>query len=402
LGATLPVVLSFEEALERVLQAAPRVDPEVVPSAEGRGRVLSRPLIAKEPLPPFDYSAMDGYALRVGDLLAEGGRLPVQGESRTGHAPPALRSGSTCRIFTGARIPQGADAVVMQEDVERDGSLAIFSKRPELGAHIRRAGEDLPAGAPALEAGTRLGAFHLGLLAALDQPTVEVARRPRVGILATGDELRAPGAPPREGAIPESNTWVLSALAQSAGAVVLTTSRVGDDAEETQEAIRRGLDEVDLLVTIGGVSVGDHDVVRPALERAGVTPSFWKVAIKPGKPLLFGRAGQGVVLGLPGNPASAQVTFALFGMPLLRAMQGDAMPGPVFRPMTLTEDVKQRAGRRGFYRARTAGAKVTPLRGQSSGSTVSMARADALLTLPATSSGAAAGDLVEVLPFEAL
>jgi molybdopterin molybdotransferase len=396
-------LLSFDDALARVLAAAPRLATERVSLDDALGRVLAEPLVAAAPLPPFDHSAMDGYAVRTETFGGAGPwRLPIVGESRTGYPAPALPTGAVCRIFTGAPIPEGADAVVMQENVTRDGIVVEIGERPRAGDHIRRAGEDLAAGARALESGTRIGPFQLGLVAAADRAAVRVAVRPRVSIVCTGDELRDPGSPARAGSIPESNGYVLAALARSAGAVVRVAARTGDDREATRGALENGLRASDLLVTVGGVSVGDHDVVRPALEAAGVALDFWKVAIKPGKPLVLGRAGDRVVLGLPGNPVSAQVTFALFGLPLLRAMQGDRRAVRPPRPMTLAADLPQKPGRRGFYRATLSGSEVTPLAGQSSGAVTSMAWADALIVLPETSTGARRGDTVGVYVLEAL
>jgi molybdopterin molybdotransferase len=396
-------VLRFDDALSRVLQEARALDAERVPLTQGVGRVLAAPLRASRPLPPFDYSAMDGYGVRAADFAGIGPwTFPVVGESRTGRAAPRLDPSTVCRIFTGAAIPSRADAVVMQEDVEREGSLATFRVAPTSGAHVRFAGEDLAAGTMALDAGTRLGPLQLGLVAALDEAEVVVARRPRVVIVCTGDELRAPGSPDRPGSIPETNGIVVGALARSAGAEVTLAPRTADDADATRLALEAALGSADLVVTIGGVSVGDHDVVRPALEAAGARLSFWKVAIKPGKPLVLGRAGSTVVLGLPGNPASAQVTFALFGMPLIRAMQGDRRAVAAARRMIITEDLLHKPGRRGFYRAIMDQGRVTPLPGQSSGATTSMAWADALISIPEDSSGVTAGAEVDVYDLGAL
>jgi molybdopterin molybdotransferase len=391
-------MLNFDEALVKVLEHAPGLATERVRLDEALGRVLAQDVHARSPLPPHDYSAMDGYAVdTLGFAGAPPWELPVVGESRTGRVAPALTPGSVCRIFTGAPIPAGADAVVMQEDVERSGERARFATRPSPGDHVRRAGEDLAASALALAAGTRLGAPQLGLLAALDHADVPVAKRPRVTILATGDELRKPGSPARPGTIPESNGVAVAALARGAGADVRAVDPAPDDPDVTRKRLLEALASSDLVVTIGGVSVGDYDVVRPALQAAGVELAFYKVAMKPGKPLTLGRRGDTVVLGLPGNPVSAQVTFTLFGLPLLRRMQRDRRELPVPRRLRLGADLRQKPGRRGHYAATVSGDVATPLSGQSSGSTTSLAWADALVVLPETSSGAARGELVDVL-----
>lgn len=391
-------MLPFEEALGHVLGRARALETESVPIDQALGRVLAEPLAARAPLPPFDYSAMDGYALDSSRLPDRGPwQLRVSAESRTGHPAGPLEPDTACRIFTGAAIPGGADAVIMQERTERRGDTLTLLERPAAGAHIRRAGEDLSSGAVALEAGTRLGPYQLGLVAALDRATLPVARQPRVEILCTGDELRAPGSPPRPGSIPESNSVVLRALAERAGAVVRVARPENDDRAMIEQAIFGALERADLLVTVGGVSVGDYDVVRPALEAAGATVDFWKVAIKPGKPLVLGHAEHAVVLGLPGNPVSAQLTFALFGLPLIRAMQRDRHPTPTATRRVLAEAITQSPGRRGFYRGRLDGDRVYPLAGQSSGATTSLARADALIVVSETAEGAAAGETVDVL-----
>jgi molybdopterin molybdotransferase len=395
-------MLTFDEALARVLQEAPQLGAETVALPEAHGRVLAASVRAAFPLPPHDYSAMDGYALHTASVAGEPPwDLVVRGESRTGRVAPRLEPGSACRIFTGAEIPEGANAIVMQENVEREGDRLRVSTRPREGEHVRRAGEDVQAGSVVLEAGTRLGAYQLGLLAAVDCGQVTVARRPRVTIVSTGDELRPPGSPRRPASIPESNGVAIAALAASAGATIDLREPAGDDAEETRRKFAAALDTSDVLVTIGGVSVGDYDLVRPALEAAGVRLDFYKVAIKPGKPLTLGRRGDTVVLGLPGNPVSAQVTFALFGLPLLRRLQGDRRGPPVARRLRLSAPIRQKTGRLGFYPATVAGDVATPLSGPtgqtSSGSTTSLAWADALVVVPADSIGLDAGDLADVL-----
>jgi molybdopterin molybdotransferase len=391
-------MLTFDEALARVLQDAPSLSTETVALKQAHGRVLAETVRAAFPLPPHDYSAMDGYALDAQRLSGEPPwDLLVRGESRTGRIAPPLEPGTACRIFTGATIPEGASAVVMQENVEHLGERVRLSVRPTPGEHVRRAGEDLLAGAIVLETGSHLGAYQLGLLAAVDRGTIDVARRPRVTIVPSGDELRAPGSEGRPASIPESNGIAIAALARTAGAMVDVQEPSKDDPDETRRKIAAALDVSDLVVTIGGVSVGDYDVVRPALEAAGVRLDFYKVAIKPGKPLTLGRRGDTVVLGLPGNPVSAQVTFALFGLPLLRRLQRDRRGAPAARPLKLAAPIRQKTGRLGFYAATVVGDVATPLSGQSSGSTTSLAWADALVVVPAECTGYETGELAGVL-----
>jgi len=394
-------MLPFADALQRIIESAPRMASERIELGLGVGRVLAEDLMAHAPLPGFDYSAMDGYAVALSEFAAFNGAgpwsLPVRGESRAGALATPLLAGSTCRIFTGAPIPAGADAVVMQEEVTRVGDTASFAKAPALGAHIRRRGEDLSEGALALARGTRLTPFQIGLAAAVDRNELLVARRPRVTILCTGEELRSPGSPALPGSIPDSNGPSLAALVAATGAIPVLAPRTGDTLQATEAALRDALRNCDLLLTVGGVSVGEHDLVRAALARVGAELEFWKVQIRPGKPLAFGRHGETLILGLPGNPVSAQITFALFGMPLLRAMQGDRQPIPARGRARLQNALRQSPGRTGFYRVQLQGDLAITAANQASGSAASLAHADALVILPPESSGLDAGDSVELI-----
>ena len=395
-------MLTFDEARARLLTDVVRVGVERVPLRDAAGRVISRAIVARDPLPRFDNSAMDGYAIAVADLEGPGPwTLAVTGESAAGAPAPQLAPNSACRIFTGAPLPARADAVVMQEHVEREASAIRFESRPRVGAHIRRAGEDMRVGESALKPGTRLGPGHLALAAMLAHVEIEVARRPLVTILCTGNELRAPGEIAGAATIPESNSAPLGALAAQAGAIVRVAPIAPDDPHAMVEAVRAALSSTDLLLTVGGVSVGDHDVVRPALERAGIALDFWKVAMKPGKPLAVGRSAHAHVLGLPGNPASAIVTFALFGMPLLRAMQGDARPRATPLRAALTHDCKRSPDRlelaRAILEVKDGALVVRTLANQSSGAATSLASSDSVAVLPAGSAPLRAGTIVDVV-----
>ncbi len=391
-------VLSFAEALKRVLDDVEALGGERVPLRAGAGRVLARDLRADTALPRFDYSAMDGYAVSTRDFAGAGPwQLPLRGESRAGAVPGALVPASACRIFTGAPLPSGADAVVAQEDTRLAEGRVAFAQPPDVHQHVRRRGEDLALGELALAAGSRLGAYQLGLAAALDQVDVLVARRPRVSIVCTGDELRSPGQLGGPTSVPESNGLSVALAAERVGAYAELAPFASDDPEATRASLTKLLGATDLLITIGGVSVGDYDVVRPALEAAGARLDFWKVQIKPGKPLVYGRCGKTRILGLPGNPVSAQLTFALFGLPLLRALQGELDPRPRFQTARLLAALPQRPGRLGFYRARCSAEGVLPLENQASGNVASLARADALIAVPADSAGYAEGEWVEIL-----
>ena len=396
-------MLSFDEARQRLLSGVARLSAERVCAGDAIGRVLAQDLVARDSLPPFDHSAMDGYALDAGGL--EGPppwRLEVVGESTAGAEPPALAPGTACRIFTGARVPARADTVVMQESVHREGSLAVIHGRPTPGQHVRRRGEDLAAGGLAIASGSRLSPGGLALAAMLDRPELLVTRRPRVTILCTGNELRAPGDRPdrmREASIPESNSSPLAALARQAGALVRIAAIARDDRDEVGRAITAALEGTDVLLTIGGVSVGDHDLVRPALERVGVAIDFWKVAIKPGKPLAVGSISGVRILGLPGNPASAMVTFAVFGAPLLRALQGDAKPHGLRLPVRLAAPRKQSSERLELVRAvlevedGVLQARVHD--NQASGAATSLANSDGLALVTAGAGVLPAGAVVD-------
>jgi molybdopterin molybdotransferase len=399
-------VLSFEQAQQRILALAARLGEEQVPAARSAGRVIAQDVRASTDAPAFDASTMDGYAVRAADLAGE--TLPVVGESRAGARAPRLAPRTACRIFTGAPMPEGADTVVMQEEVTRDADRVTFRAAYVPGTNVRRRGEDLRAGDVALPAGARIGPAQLAMLASLDLTTVTVARQPRVAILATGDELRAPGSGGGSGApsIPESNSPALAAMAAAAGGAVTVRPPVGDDPGAVRDALGAALASCDVLVTVGGVSVGDHDVVRPALEACGVTLEFWRVAIKPGKPLAVGRRGEPettIVLGLPGNPVSAMVTFALFGVPLLRALQGDASPVPRASRGRLAAAVRRKAGRLEFARATVdASGAVSLLPQQASGAIVGLCRADALACLPADAESLEAGAEIALYTFAEL
>jgi molybdopterin molybdotransferase len=396
-------MLDFELARRRILAEVKPLAGELVPVDEADGRVLSEDLRASLDLPPFDYSAMDGYAVRAADFSGAGPwQLRVSAEQRAGGSGRALAAGTAARIFTGAPLLDGADSVIMQEDAERAGDSVTFRAAPSLGNHVRRRGEDLASGAVALTRGTRLNPFRLGLAAAIDCAHVRVARRPRVALLCTGDELRDAGSPIRPGSIPDSNGPSLAALARRTGAVVRRLPRTSDDLESTRGALRHALGDCDLLLTVGGVSVGDHDVVKAALEAEGVTLDFWKVKIKPGKPLAFGRREDAFVLGLPGNPVSAQLTLSLFGLPLLRALQGDADAVPRAVDVRLGNAISQKPGRLGFYRARMIDGVAQVHDNQASGAPTSMAQADVLVMVPEDSSGLPAGATAQALRLDDL
>lgn len=393
-------MLDFEFARQRFLDVAPILGHETQPTDRALGRVLAESVHARRAVPEFDTSAMDGYALRAEDCPSLPYRLNVEGEAPAGAARSRLRVGTAMRIFTGAAVPEGADTVVMQEHVRRDGA-AIVGERPlTRGQNIRRQGEDLPAMAVALERGQRISAGALGLLSFLDCAAITVAKSPRVTLLCTGSELRAPGSEGRPGSISESNSPVVEALARQAGATILERTIVHDEVHALEAAVEHALKESDLLITIGGVSVGDYDLVRPALISAGFELEVQQVRIKPGKPITLGHRNEKLAIGLPGNPLSAVVTFALFGMPLLRAMQGDAQPIPLPLSVPVMSPLKRDAAKTriviGSVSRTNDNAGFVPHANQTSGSTLALGQSDGFVIVEP---GAASTEVGATLPF---
>jgi len=388
---------ALDLVLQSVVSAATRpLGVERVSLSEAAGRVLAEDVHAGAPVPLHDYSAMDGYAVLAEDLAGSGPwRLPVTGECRTGHPTAAFAAGGAVRIFTGAALPAGADAVVMQENTTREGSTVTVQQAPRPGENVRHAGDDLEAGQLALGRGTRLGGYQVGLLASVDRSEVLVARRPRVVVVCTGDELRPPGSPGAPG-LAESNGVALEALARVAGASATRGPILKDDPVATRQALEQACAQYDVVLTVGGVSVGDHDLVRPTLAELGAEIVFGKVAIKPGKPVMLARRGACWILGLPGNPASAQVTFSVFGMLLLRALQGDEHPVPERRTLRLARALRQKPGRVGLYRGRARGDEVEILDNQASGATTAIAWANCFAIMPSDVAELAAGAPIEV------
>ena len=376
-------LLSIEAALERVLARVRPLDHETVATAGSAGRVLAEDVAARVDLPPFPSSAMDGYALRAEDTP---GRLPVVFRIAAGiPAERPLAAGEAMAISTGGAVPDGADAVIQIElVVESDNELEV--REPvEPGANVRPIGGDVRAGEIVLSRGTRLGAAQVGALAAIGVPAVSVTRRPRVVVLSTGTELRAPGEELRPGQIYESNGAMLAAALEAAGAVVERIGPVPDDESEHRRALEQGL-EADVLVSSGGVSVGPHDLVRRILAELGVEEDFWGVSVRPGKPLAFGVRGDTLVFGLPGNPVSSLVSVELFVRPALLALQGAIDPGPRYETAVLSSPLRRNPARDHLARARTVsgadGTALEPLTGQESHMIARAAGADALVLVP--------------------
>jgi molybdopterin molybdotransferase len=413
-------LLSLDEVLTRMLAvASDRViaETEKLATFDALGRVLARGVVSALDVPPADNSAMDGYALRAADLPAAGTLLPVSQRIPAGVVGQALQPGTAVRIFTGAQLPVGADAVVMQEHCEAIaaetglGAVRIDSV-PQVGQWVRRRGEDVQHGAEVLAAGTRLTPQALGLAASVGASRLTVRRRPRVALFSTGDELVMPGESLKPGAIYNSNRFTLRGLLQAAGCEVADLGIVPDRLDATRDALRRAAQGNDLILSSGGVSVGEEDHIKPAVKAEGWLEA-WAVAMKPGKPLVFGAvrrqagagvdpgadAGEALFMGLPGNPVSSFVTFLLAVAPVLRAIQGCAERLPRAVPLRAEFDWPRPDRRREFLRARiTVQGGVVLFPNQSSGVLTSAVWADGLIDLPALQQ-VQHGDTVQFLSF---
>jgi molybdopterin molybdotransferase len=380
-------MISVDEARSRLFAAAPRLPAETVPLGAAAGRVTAEPIVALRTQPPFRSSAMDGYAVRADEI--DGG-LMVVGQSAAGaRYGSALGRHEAVRIFTGAPVPDGADAVLIQEDARLETGRLYATARVTAGDNIRAEGLDFRVDDVLVAAGTRLEPRHLALVGAGGHPTVRVARRPRVAFLSTGDELVPPGSSAGPDQIVASVTPALAALVERAGGEAIDLGIAPDDVSAIVAGVRDGLATADVLVTLGGASVGDHDVVRPALAELGIALDFWRVAIRPGKPLMF--APSPLVLGLPGNPVSGVVCALLFLLPLVEAMQG-ATPGPELLEGILGTPLPQNGPRRDHLRARRDGRTLTPFPVQDSSMLSVLAAADALIVREPDAPAAAAGD----------
>lgn len=375
MSALLPV----EDAQARLLALRGPLLPEKISFSECFGRYTSDDILAQRDQPGAPLSAMDGYAIRFDDLP---GPWTVIGESAAGAAPNrTVNAGEAMRIFTGAIVPDGADTVIVQEDIAADGTtLTLTGDGPATrDRHIRARATDFAAGDCLLPAGTRLtpGAIAAAAMSGADQLTV--GRRPRVAILATGDELVQAGRALTAGQIPDSNSPMLSAMLAGEPAVVSLPHHVRDDRAILTKLLKDLARRHDVIVTVGGASVGDHDHVRGALQDAGGTIDFWKIAMRPGKPLIAGTIGDAALLGLPGNPSSAFVTATLFLLPLVRHLAGARNPLPAIHQAPLATALDSGGGRRDYLRARLEIGRLTPLIGQDSGMTMPLATANALL-----------------------
>ncbi|ABD88006.1 molybdopterin molybdotransferase MoeA [Rhodopseudomonas palustris] len=392
--ALMPVA----DALAAILSGADPLPEQPVALDQAHHRVLARDLAARRTQPPQAMSAMDGYAIRGGDATAPGTRLRVVGEVAAGRPiERALGQGEAIRIFTGGVVPEGADTVVIQEDCSRDGDVVILDAPAKFGRHIRPAGIDFNEGDVLLRQGVRLSDRDLALAASMNHPLLPLRRRPRVALLATGDELLMPGATPGPGQILYSNGYALHALAREEGAETFDLGIAADTLDSTTAAIRRARAEnADILVTTGGASAGDHDMVLRSLQAEGVEMAFWKIAMRPGKPMMHGRLGAMRVIGLPGNPVSSYVCAYLFMVPLIRALGGRSDVAHCREVAVLGQDLPANDGREDYLRAAlsfddTGRLVATPVQRQDSSLLGYLSKAQALLIRPPLAPAATAG-----------
>jgi molybdopterin molybdotransferase len=399
-------VLSVAEARARVLAPLRPTTTEIVGLSEAWGRVLAAPVLARLTQPPVDVSAMDGYALRAADGVL-GAHLTVIGAAPAGHPfTGTVGPGEAVRLFTGSVVPSGADTILLQEDATRDGDTVIVREACDTGRHIRRAGQDFVAGSELLQPGRRLGARDIGLAAAGNHPWLAVHRRPTVAILATGDEIAMPGEPLSPGGIVSSNAHALAALVRAGGGEAITMPVAADDRAALGAAIDQ-VHGVSMLVTTGGASVGDHDLVQAALVERGFKLDFWKIAMRPGKPLISGSVAGVPVLGLPGNPVSALICAALFLLPSLDVLSGQSAGAPRTEWAVLGAALRPNDARADHLRsALVIGADgsltVMPFDRQDSGMLSALARADALILRAPHAPAVAAGELVEIIRLDHL
>ena len=395
-------MLTVRDAHARVIAAFSPLPAETVSVADAAGRVLASAPKARLTQPPSDLSAMDGYAVRAEDVPAAPTTLKLVGQAPAGGSyDHALKPGETVRIFTGGPLPMGADAIVIQEDTKADGDKITILEAPRPGRHIRKAGLDFSAGDAPFKAGRTLTTRDVALAAAMNLPWLSVHRKPRVAILSTGDELVLPGEPVGRNQIVSSSGIAVAALMRAWGAEPTLFDIARDDAKLIQDHIAAGAQH-DLLITLGGASVGDHDLVQAALKAQGFAMDFWRIAMRPGKPLMFAAKDRARVLGLPGNPVSTMVCSLLFVKPALERMLGQPGDMPATKPARLAIDVKQNDLREDYVRARASrGADgnltVEPHKIQDSSMLSVLAWSNALLVRPAHDPARKAGDLVQVI-----
>lgn len=389
----MSALIPLEEAQKRLIDLAPRLGAETLPANEALGRYLAGDLNAKRDQPAADMSAMDGYAIRFED---RDGPWKLVGECKAGSPPcRAIVSGETARIFTGALLPDGADTVVMQENVESDGETVSLTAEPSSfkGRHVRSKGGDFSQGEIALQSGALLNSAALGHAVIAGYGALSVGMLPKIAIVSTGDELIEPGGEPLPHQIPASNDVMISTMVSGKTSETRNLSRIVDDLDIICEALESAKD-CDIIVTIGGASVGDHDLIGPAFEKLGAEIDFYKIAMQPGKPVMAGKYGNAVVLALPGNPASAFVSATLFLLPLIKYMAGAACHLPIQKMAQTTAHLESVTKRTKFLRAVVDQNGITPFNSQDSAKLSVLAASNALLIRPAFSPDIEIGELV--------
>lgn len=393
-------LMPVAEAQARLLALATPLPVETVPLADARGRWLATPVAALRDQPWADLSAMDGYAIRFADMP---GPWTIAGESRAGGEPPSapLRRAEAMRIFTGAPLPQGADSILVQEDASADkGRLLLTGDGPGgSGRHIRRRGSDFAAGAPLLDAGAAIGPRQIALAAVAGHGALSVRRRPRIALLSSGDELVRPGDPVPPGKLPASNDAMLAAMLAGVGCETVDMGLIPDRMDALVDAFQQAA-KCDIILSTGGASVGDHDLIRPALLEAGGSIDFWKIAMRPGKPLIAGRMGDAIMLGLPGSPVSAFVTAHLFLLPLARSMMGAPDPLPRRQQVSTAIGVPGGGSRAEYRRVIVDDGRLTDLLDRDSGALRPLSLANALLERPVDAPSVQAGEQVTVMMLE--
>ena len=394
-------LISVDEALARITGALTPVGSEMVSIAQAHGRVLAQAVISNRTQPPFAVSAMDGYAVRAGDVANVPAKLTIIGQAPAGGAfTGAVGPGQAVRIFTGGPLPKGADTIVIQENTQADGDQVTVTQPVTAGRHIRAEGLDFRTGDEMLAEGRRLGARDVALAAAMNVPWLCVRRRPRLALLATGDELVRPGEPIGPHQIVSSNALGLAAMIAACGGEAIDLGIAADDREELR-AMALGARGADMLITLGGASVGDHDLVQSVLGEAGLKVDFWKIAMRPGKPLIFGHMGQTPMLGLPGNPVSSMVCGLLFVRPAIAALLGEVGGGNYTGAAILGADMGANDNRQDYVRASlSADGVATPFTVQDSAMLSSLAKAGCLIIRPPHAPVARAGESVPVLVLE--
>ncbi len=396
-------MLGYAQALERVLSATRPLGTRELDLSLGSGRVLAAPVTARMNQPPFDGSAMDGYAVRADDT-GEGAVLTCVGESQAGAGfSGVVQAGQCVRIFTGAPMPDGADAVVMQEHVNVQGDRVTFSKTAPAGQNVRPMGQDFSQGETLLEPGVVLNPPALALIAAANVARIEVFRRPTIGLMATGDELMPPGSELKPGQIVSSNGFALGALLAPLAREIIDLGNAPDDEAALRAAFKGALEgPADVIISTGGASVGDHDLVLPVLKSLGVDIDFWKIAMRPGKPIMFARWNNKLIFALPGNPVSAYVGAVTVVMPALRAMAGQVQPEPETLFLPLRDPLPANSARRHFMRCKLVNKEgrtyAAPITQTDSSHLSSLAAADGLIVVDENQGEMAALTIVPVIP----